>query len=99
MNANPIKVRVKVDFTHPLLKQWLPLGFETEVIPVLRDEKSLLVRETKSKDGKVVSPEVWAEKGTYLTSKIRTADGQLMDDSTLRNFIGYKKYEEIFDKI
>lgn len=98
-----VKVKVIKDFKNDWLKQLLPLGFETEIIPTLSiKEKEIFREQTRhDKDGKlqVIVPAVIAPIGDFEGYTFAASNGEIYSDRWLYLYVGYLPIDKIFDKI
>lgn len=89
--------KVKVIREIESLKHILPLGFETEIVPVLSDRKKILIEKTPaSKRGyQLIMDELVAPIGSYEGYTFKGVDGETYNDHTLYNL----KLEYVFGRL
>lgn len=99
-----VKVKVIKDFKNDWLKQLLPVGFETEIVPTLSTKEKLVVREQtrhSKTTGKVevVNPAVIAPIGSFEGYTFTATNGEVYSDRWLYLYVGYTPTDKIFEKI
>jgi hypothetical protein len=98
MNGKPIKVKVKREFKQ--LAEALPLGFETEIIPDLRDEDFVYyTRQTDHKTKVVTEQKNVIPKGDFIGYSFIGATGETYCDEWIYHNIGPGTLDEVFEKI
>jgi hypothetical protein len=104
-------VHATVKLKHPALEQaGMPLGSKVTIIPILSTKEAVLVwkwektgRKIKDKwnsdkDEMIRVPDVIRPIGYFIGAEIITENGRELDDLILINLIGYRKFDEIFEK-
>jgi len=100
-------IKVKVIKEYIQLNSFLPLGFETELnVKLSSEEKIIPAKQTYITNlrGIVVKeaayfPEQKIPAGNYEGFSFKGLNGKIYDDKTITAAIGYKKINEIFEKI
>lgn len=95
-----MKVKVILETKNVSMNQVLPLGFETEIEPILHEDDKSVTKHHRLKDGSIRSFEnvVW-NKGDFKDYRFVGANGQTYDGSFIKNSIGYKSLKDVFEKI
>jgi hypothetical protein len=99
MKCNAIPVRVKKEFNNPVLREILPVGFETKVYPVLGDEDFTYTVTFKNGRGETNTETITIPKGRYLGSVFTGTNGEEYCDMWLYHNIGPCDLSEVFEKI
>jgi hypothetical protein len=100
MEGNKINVRVNKVFTNEIMAIVLPFGFETQVISVLRDKRTLLCNEVvNQKTGEVIFPAAYGEKGDFIDFVFTGYNGEQYCDEWIYHNIGPTPMQDIFVKI
>ncbi len=95
-----IKVRVKYDSKNEVMKDLLPIGYETELLKEYYEEDHIIpARVVKCKNQNYTIPEKVIPKGSYKRFCFVAANGNVCTDKMIIGMIGYKPLDEIFDKI
>jgi hypothetical protein len=92
------KVKVHFEFKHSGAAEVLPLGFETELVPIYSDKDKIVANEQR-KNGAVISPAIIAPKGSYEGYTFIGANDETYDDHWIYLMVGYKTISDIFEKI